>query len=473
LLLVDFESVLFRSGRFLYVYPEDDSTVAKTWTDAFTDHVISYCPPTPNRDASPYELLSKGRPETVAEQFNFISAISNNHWRSYLRRDGSKSCGLSCAEQHLLFQKPNNYVGGLDNTKYHPTSLRNRLFFDFVNRSKCSDGTYATKLCHGWLANSQQGIQEHMIKQRESFKRKLVSTRVVKVDLASVFVDCELPIPINMAEERSLYTEFCENLVADGVVIIRSLTRDGGVLIMNGITSDGDISPSKFEHIEYVNMDNELRVQCTCSQYDIVQKAGRIRRDIPPESLFLDQSCTCLHCRFCFNHLYEVCQDITMLRLQPDTVLMQGLKETKANSEKAVLLLNCPLPGNVINFSVQGMEELGVQFVNLSRDRKTITCQSGLCAATRTNRRTTQTILDLTDLDKVCPHLRTMSQNTSEWKLYLSHSTEVDQDGLFDHPINVKLGKDDVRFDVETEMWESGSLSQHKPQDDLSPTLIR
>ena len=127
---------------------------------------------------------------------------------------------------------------------------------------------------------------------------------------------------------------------------------------MNDIKpTTGHLMPQSFVHVECTKgaNDEEIFIQCTCDIYNLIQRAAHQESHIlPGEDVVLDENLTCMHCRFCREHLLHAYTTVTT---QPTTEFTRPLfmvHESLQHMNDPVQLVGNVIPRGTTRFSAKG-----------------------------------------------------------------------------------------------------------------------
>ena len=174
-------------------------------------------------------LIEERKPQTVQQQFAFLSKISNNPYEPHPRagKEPLLSKRNPSLHQHLLFSPKNSTdPDGKICNDYAPTSFRQRILH-FIFFSSKLDRIYAKKIIRNKIGDAQfslsKGLQTPINLRRRSKKRhQNTSPR-----------DLVTPAQNEFTHHARQFEDFQEAVFTKGVLILRAFCSAGGFLIMN------------------------------------------------------------------------------------------------------------------------------------------------------------------------------------------------------------------------------------------------
>ena len=112
---------------------------------------------------------------------------------------------------------------------------------------------------------------------------------------------------LNVANKnRSLYVNFKEQLLSEGILKWRYHSPDKDVCVMSDTNDDtGVLLPTSFVHVTAMqDSTGEEFLTCTCHVYKHIQRSGKDEHPLwPVQEEIPDANFTCVHCRFYQQHL--------------------------------------------------------------------------------------------------------------------------------------------------------------------------
>ena len=249
----------------------------------------------------------------IEDQLLYLSSISNYHWWQYIRCDGTKSrSGIHVRlTDHLLYH-PSCEEGeeGLK-LKYIPESPRNRIMYFLCTDEIGSLKSSITQLLK--LDNSEEIAIEGTFPQQDqqSVKHRKYATHVLKVSPETICdkMGVEYQTIKNSIDRNwNLYSLFSQQLITDGTIQWCKHSNDEDTVIMSDYNpSTGNLSPLLYVHVTSTRSERnnqDMLLWCSCHIYNTIQCAGLSGTDLSQgEDVVLDESMTCMHCRFYKEHL--------------------------------------------------------------------------------------------------------------------------------------------------------------------------
>ena len=348
--------------------------------------------------------------------------------------------------------------------RWLPTSLRNRLLYFTVTTTTAKHESYVRSLIDFWIKRVDANDIE--INHR---KQKIEIPRIARRSRINVaLAQRETPEMLeggatyeyasNVGEQnRTLYSDFVDRLLAGGTLVLRSYDRCGGFIIMSSFDSNtGEIQPSMYESIQFRKILNHgagsvgsdyqrssLSLRCSCSTFHAFQ--GQAKQEIDPLGEVDPQLLTCFHCRFVTDYLREPCLSLESLDHEQETALLHILSESKQNhANKPVVLLGQIAAGQPIKFSVK-CNWSKPAFVHIAADRQYIMCRRGMCRSSVPLRNGQLGAAPL-DNKRLCEHLRLMCKCVDSWKHYL-----VPNDGPMNVPTPTR--RYECKFNTGSGFW--------------------
>ena len=439
----------------------------------------------------------------LEEKLGVLSSISNSHKYKFNTKGSQRTAQKTSFSQHLLYD-PCGEVSersGKFTQRYLPSSPRNRLMFFTFFDDPASRFSTAKLLLHDDMSAIVEGNpgldavdyapEPEPAPAPAVRKRRRPVTRAipVNVDLLSRSVHLEQSYVENSASlNRTIYTEFSEQIVSDGDIIWRKHDADLDVVVMSDISADtGYIRPSSFVHVTASLEEDtgELMIQCTCQLYEIIQRAAREEIDILPEGVVavLDTAFTCMHCRLFKEHLVDCVGDLQR-RNESDglSAILAKVKDSLDQMDQPLVLLGSPIPNGTSKFSARSEEEASISVVHVTFTHgKCLTrCLNSACASLMRNKKKVDMVVNLEECKKVCGHLKTLLSNWGYVKsLFPEHvfgqSSSSDQQHMVpentDNIEVVSKFSPTTWFDTDKGLWQSKALSTHKPMDQFDDML--
>lgn len=434
--------------------------------------------------------------ETLHQQVELISSISNNHHWSFPTLDGGSSQGGVRYSQHLLWHPSmEKDDGDLCSPSYFPSSPRHQLLFFWLNSTMSQP--FRLKLVIRKCVLTDLGElgkrfpepvdivdePENPPPKRRRYASRLVS---VSVNQFGKHLEIDMSSVENVAPSRTLFEQYSENL-AEGVVQFRHLSPGEAVVCLNDYCPDtGRFLPLSFVHLTVRIVEGGgFGFHCTCRTHkDLLACAlGNISLREGEEPV-LDDTFNCLHVRYYQKFLSNCFED---LRASTTTGVHRQVRDTLHLVHDPIVILGpCDVKG-ATKLSVKGQEEGDLAFVHITFQNKSCfaRCMVGLCGSRNQNRKKIPRVQDVNE-KLHCPHLNTLSAGIEilhdEFPGYFAVSEEglLDEEGEESEEVNMenmddielRTVKDTISFDVDSSRWKSSSLCQHVPMQMDDPLLI-
>lgn len=377
-----------------------------------------------------------------------------------------------------------------------PTSPRNQLMF-----FKCHAESYPTRFSEsvvhihlldvGDVEVVESGRED--ILQVPARKRRRYAARILSTT-PQEFVE-ELGIAGNKAvADRGIYKDFCEELMCKGLIQLRQHSSQGNVVAMSSYSyTTGRMQPLEFVHTtSSYDDDNKLLLTCTCAMYKQIQGVALKKVTDQDENSVLDDKFTCMHCRFYRESLHPVEEDI--LQFNRGSNLVRKVQENLGSLNNPVVLLGQANSKVTTKLSVLGESSCALIHVNFTAAGNCFArCQQGLCQAYFLHRSRMPKVVAMDKIQgDLCPHMKSLFANLEVLhKMFPKHFSEDVTDEDLEIPRGPEVGEDsevDVQalpfpevqvptvdqlsFNEESGMWESGSYSQHKPRERDDPQIV-
>lgn len=450
--------------------------------------------------------------QKLKEQLEILCSLPNFHFWNYVRVPGSSD--RSCPTEkprvrfsaHLL-HSPDEVENeeGFTVAKHVPTSPRNRVMYYLCfgeTQSKMVTDTlvalYNSDIGDQPLTNFDEEPSTDEGPPPKKKKKRQAAARVLKISRAQLASELHAgEFPLHVAGERKLFSTFREQLVMDGVLQWRLHEEDRDIVVLSDYEpTTGNMVPSSYVHVSSTKGDDGcLLMRCNCSTYSIIQKAALKHSNLAPgDDDVLEQSMTCMHCRFFKEHLTDLWDQVG------DGGERHTLIEKKVFAgilvmDQPVVLIGDALAHGTTKLSVRGdLAVFSFLHLNLRQGTCWVRCTSGVCSSQAQNRKKVAKMLSLLkDTTKLCTHLRTLSENFEFVKekvlpeiFFAEPSQDADADevnpqgafvvpNLEDAHLQGQLGQlDDGIISNDSGLWTYPALSsKHKPHQMDDPTLIR
>ena len=260
------------------------------------------------------------------------------------------------------------------------------------------------------------------------------------------------------------------------------------IVILSDFSPDtGSLKQLSYVHVTCKNIENgqNILIQCTCPIYNTIKWAGLAKLDLAEdEEAVLDESLTCMHCRFYREHLHEYRHNLN--HLTSTHHISQQIKDSLINLNNPVVVLGTPMSTATSKFSVMTDKSIAMVHINFQDGKSCFAnCQNGECTSQFVNRKKIPKSCTIQDHDKVCVHLQTMFGNfeilekTFPFHFRNDSSRESDVDDLDYRPevhdiqclnnddmcIDENVQQNSHFFNTANGLWDFGGKSNHKPKE--------
>lgn len=372
---------------------------------------------------------------------------------------------------------------------YLPSSPRNRLMFtiDSNDHSPLSALLRHLLVKDNYLqdgANSEH-CEDHPPPQK---RRKKHTRRLVNITPQSVcqHIGDSLMSKLNCAAtNRSIYMDFAEQLLTDGIIRWRHHSETEDTCIMNDYNSEsGVLLPNSFVHVTCFNDPDDLLLKCTCTIYSLLQRTANQGQKLLPDDnveVFPDaDSLTCMHCRFYRQYLLNAYEDST----SGTDSLSPALHKVKLSLQyinDPMQLVGSVLPHATTKFSVKDDDgSTSLVHITFPQNKCYARCMNGMCAANLRNKKKIPKSFSFQDSDRLCPHFKTMVGQLdllqSFFPNYFNNDDDRNDIGHMaqeqnNQDVNV-LPEKPATFNKETGLWDFPAVSKHKPLEPNNPKFI-
>ena len=295
---------------------------------------------------------------------------------------------------------------------------------------------------------------------------------------------------MNVANKnRSLYVNFKEQLLSEGILKWRYHSPDKDVCVMSD-TNDhtGVLLPTSFVHVTATqDSTGEEFLTCTCHVYKCIQRSGKDEHPLwPVQEEIPDANFTCVHCRFYKQHLVGAFDKLQ----QQNTELSRPLGMVHNSLQymnMPIQLLGNVLPQGTTKFSVKGIESYSIVNFSIYQNKMFVKCMDGLCAVQLANQKKFPKTLSIEvandakhkkEREKLCCHINTIYDNIDYIRGFFPgyFNTENAQQTNIPDDVNMEdanLVSPPRKFNTETGLWNFPAHSQHKPHEMLDIDLIQ
>ena len=390
-------------------------------------------------------------------------------------------------KQHILYQMDSaTPTTDFKKRKYPPSSPRNRLLYLLMSSNEDETNSYWNTLKYLVAKDTGAEDQEEIyFEPTEGYappikKRRRHTRRIVQVTDTALYesIGAGLCTSINCANPaRTIYCDFREQLITDGIIRWRTHTEEMDICLMNDYhPSTGVLLPNSFVHVTSYTDEDDAVLKCTCIIYGLIQRCAKQGNELWPEDeLIRDASLTCMHCRFYRENLltaYDRCMEGNITISKP----LEKVKESLQYINDPIQLVGSVLPSLTTKFSVKGEEDTSTVHVSFPSGRCYAKCMNGSCAANLRNKKKITKTVSLKEKDKLCPHIATISEHLDNFKSYFPDHFEgsPDEEEPVNRPFPDVTNTEDVNvhpqsavhFDIDTGLWNFPALSKHKPEEE-------
>ena len=428
----------------------------------------------------------------IQDQMSYLCSISNYHWWQYIRCDGTKSkSGIHVRlTDHLLYHPNCEQTDEHLKLKYIPESPRNRLmYFCYTDEPGAlkSSITQLLKLDKSEESPIELDFCEEAQKQ---VKRRRYATHILKVSPQRI---CE-KMGVNFTTvknssdmNRNLYSTFSQQLITDGVIKWRKHNDHEDIVMMSDYNpSTGNLSPLSYVHVTCIASERgnqNILLKCTCQIYNTIQCAGLSGIDLSQgEDVVLDESMTCMHCRFFRDHLVKLKSNLHTI--QTSSMIDRKVKSSLPELNNPVVLVGLAAPNATTKISVMHEDTVAMIHINFNRSNSCFAkCQNGECIARLQNKKRIPKCVSIEQNQDLCGHIQTLFANFEivnemfpEYFSTTGVNDEFDEgphnrnnlhasDTNMDDEIVETFGKEDTsNFDASTGCWKCNARSNHKPK---------
>ena len=176
-------------------------------------------------------------------------------------------------------------------------------------------------------------------------------------------------LPVNPANSidnnTSLYYKFKEQLVAEGTIQWRQHNDMQDTVIMSDYSPDtGSLKQLAYVHVscKHTQDSQNVFIECTCTIYNTIKCAGLSKIELAEDEeavLDVDDSLTCMHCRFYREHLHQYRHNLH--HLISTNAISEKIKHSLTNVNNPVVVLGTPISTATSKFSV--MTDIGIAMV--------------------------------------------------------------------------------------------------------------
>ena len=253
-------------------------------------------------------------PQTIQDQMDFVSSISNLHFDK--------------GPSHNTYQR--NLCVCIE--KRAPISVRNRLIY-FSDTDKHDQFLDEVRKLVG--ENSQAETQEPKAKKFKTLapQTRLYRNRVAQVTAQHILGSLpETPLPdtssMSWPEDTSLFDLYTHQLLTNGTVVWRYHSPKTDVFVLNSYNIDsGVLIPISFEHVTISHQEFGPIIKCTCRAYKMLLACADKSDALTSDS----QSVTCMHARLLKK--YVINNFSTIVNVEPTEVHVEEISRRPSKKE--------------------------------------------------------------------------------------------------------------------------------------------
>lgn len=485
--------------NFRYLYLKDDTPVNKQiWNNALQEYILKG--QIPSLATTSLDHITSMKSESLNDQVNILSSISNFHWWQYIRCDGKKSSSDICVNltDHLLYHPSCEDQDDALKLKYIPKSPRNRIMYYLF-----TDYTYpgAMRGLIGQLVkldnkedspfpdqtyDDSQSSDQHQAKKRRRYSTKVLKvTPEVLCDNMGVHISkTKNSIEVN----RNLYETFREQLIVDGTIHWRKHNEMQNIVIMSDYCpTTGGIKTLSYVHVTSTVTDSDnIFIQCTCQIYNTIKCAGLSQIDVQDdEEVVLDESLTCMHCRFYKEHLHQHREALG--NSLSSTSIEAKIRNSLASVNNPVAVMGVATTVGTTKLSIMAGDTVSMIHITFSENNSCFAnCQNGECNARLLNKKKIPKSVSMQNQDNLCLHIQTLFANfeilEGLFPDYFGSSVVTDNEDAVDHPLIAMTNTEDENiapsnsagnFNESSGFWEFEAKSSHLPKEMKDVKLSR
>ena len=488
-------------SRFLYL-KHDSPHIINVWNTKLQEYI--HHGQIPEEPKLFIQHVKSMEHHTLQDQLQFLSSISNYHWWQYIRCDGTKSkSGIHVRlTDHLLYHPYCEETDEVLKLKYIPESPRNRLMY-----FQYTEGMYPGALRSSIvqllkLDNCEENvINDDVPEGQPSNKRKKYATHVLKVSPQQLCDKMGVKfstIKNSTDQNRNLYTTFSQQLITDGIIQWRKHSDNADTVIMSDYNcTTGNLSPLSYVHVTCTtgeaNSQNVL-LRCTCHIYNTIQCAGLSEIELSNgEDAVLDETMTCMHCRFFKEHLLKYRSSV--YNITSTSIVDSKVKSSLDLVNNPVVVIGMASQNSTTKFSVTHEDVVAMVHINFNQANSCFAkCQNGECTARLQNKKKIPKAIGIEQSQSHCGHIQTLFANfeivTSLFPdFFATGSDDEESEDAFcsddfrqqqntdvnieDDLVDRVAIQDNDKFDVNTGCWKFSAKSDHKPKDMTDLLLTR
>ena len=221
--------------------------------------------------------------------------------------------------------------------------------------------------------------------------------------------------------QHTLYTKFQEDMLTQGTINWRlNDEEEGNICVMNDYRkSTGAFIPNKYVHVKCIKIsENDIALHCSCDMYSYIQMSSHQEVPLWPEDEpYLDQSLTCMHCRFYIDHLVNAYENICNSTMTL-TRSLAIVKESLQHMNQPIKLLGNVIGRSTTKFSVKGTNLYPIVHISFYRGKYMSTCLDGVCASLFKRHKKISKRISISNRIECCSHLNTLYDNIEYVKAF-------------------------------------------------------
>ena len=449
------------------------------------------------------EHVAQIKIQTLQHQLFVLSSISNYHWWQFIRCDGEKrKSGIHVRlTDHLLYHPSSEDSDEELTLKYIPQSPRNRLMY-YMYKESMYPGCLRSSITELLKIDNKEdnAIGDDIYLNNQPSKRRRIATHVLKVtpdklcDSVGVSPNC---VKNSTDPNINLYTRFSQQLITEGTIHWRKHNQHEDTVVMSDYNpTTGFLSPLSYAHItcttDSTNSETVF-LKCTCYIYNTIQCAGLAGTDLSQgEDTVLDESMTCMHCRFFRDHLLKYRHNLQ--NITSSTLIDTKVKMSLPTLNNPVVLLGISSPNSTTKLSVTHESTVDMIHINFNQSKSCFAkCQNGECSSRLQNKKKIPKVINIQESQYFCGHIQTlfanfeivkelfpeyfntpMNSEEEDETVTLAGIASISSDvNIDDEVIHTIFQEDTLQFNTEKQSWTFPSRSSHKPKDMTDLGLIR
>ena len=234
---------------------------------------------------------------------------------------------------------------------------------------------------------------------------------------------------------------------------------------------------------------HHVLLKCTCQIYNTIQCAGLSGTDLSEgEDVVLDESMTCMHCRFFKEHLMKYSDNLQSIA--SSSIMDKKVKESLTQLNNPVVLLGMATQNGATKFSVSHEDTVSMIHLYFNASNSCFAkCQKGECISRLLNKKKVPKAINIEQTGEFCGHIQTLFANfeivRELFPGYFQAGEDFPQDNMASSHIGVNdiniedqlldslAGEDTDGFDANASCWKFTARSTYKPKDIYDLKLTR